>query len=289
MASIMKSETLAGSASSQAVEEFLELYVREPALVFQALAEGGDDLNPLFVQAVLADRDCFSHLCDGRILTLAAATKVAGILRARGANFELMLARQAARWSVEPRMASKIVRALQILDDAGKDTRISSVVWKLARSGNSMIRSRAWHLIARCSPSDIPLGSYLADEDPRVTANVIEGLLKSNADPAWIGRIVTECAGHGNNRVAANAIVGLYRMGEGAHAVVLIRRMTGDERALFRSSAAWAMGRMAGAGLREDLNRLRQDPSHVVRWSALRSLIRLQKEGKTGQNEEKAA
>ncbi len=263
---------------SATLEDILAFYIREPALVFQAVAEDRDDLSPLVNRVVLADEDWFRHLCGATAVRLPVAIAAVGVLGRSALNFEVSLARKVVNWPAEPGMSLRIVRALQILGERVTDSRINQIIVPLARSGNRMIRSKARALIVRCCPDTGSLERYLEDSDPRVTANVLEAVVKSCVGREWIRKVAGKYAEHENNRVAANAAIGLYLAGDESGALRHIDRMATDARPLFRSSAAWAMGKMPGAGFKAELDRLWHDSSHLVRWSVLRSLIRLQKQ-----------
>jgi hypothetical protein len=79
---------------------------------------------------------------------------------------------------------------------------------------------------------------FLAEPDPRVRANAIEALWGMDSDQACA--VMREAADDPNNRVAGNALVGLYRAGE-TLAIPRILQLACHPKAEFRTTAAWIM------------------------------------------------
>jgi hypothetical protein len=90
----------------------------------------------------------------------------------------------------------------------------------------------------------------------------------------------------GNNRVAANALLGLYYLGESS-AISELVRMAADESPLFRSSAAWAMGQTGDVRFQDSLRRLLGDADGSARKRALAAIGRLK--AANSQKEESAS
>lgn len=275
------------SLLAPAGQEAIRQYLANPAEVFKTLAanisEGADSL---LLQAVMADSDCCLHLCDERVVGLTDAIAVTRLFQKSEPHFEMRLARQTVSWSASPETSPKTLRALLILAEVLVDNRINPIIVQLSRSANPMIRSKVRGMIARWCPNAANVERYLDDDDPRVTANVLEMLANCGLNKAWVTEILKRYVSDSHNRVAANASVGLFRIGETALAVAQVQRMASDERPAFRSSAAWAMGEMPLPELTDDLHRLRQDADRAVRWNALRSLVRLQKRAKAAAGQE---
>lgn len=272
----------AGAEAPATLESLLHQYSANPAEAWQkASAQDDEEPDPLVLQVMLADRDCCGYLCDDRILSLPGAIAITRRLQKAAEHFEMRLARQAVSWAARPEEAPKAVRALLILTEVVNDNRINPIIVQLTRCNNATVRSRVRGMIARCCPNPSNVERYLDDEDPRVTANVLEMVAQSASNRAWLREILDKYIAHKNNRVAANAAVGLFRIGEETRAAELIQNMAADERPSFRSSAAWAIGQIALPALVDALHQLRQDSSHAVRWNALRSLVRLQKRAKS--------
>ena len=104
---------------------------------------------------------------------------------------------------------------------------------------DSAVRSKAAFLIACSSKSVSLVSELLLDEDVRVQANAVEALWTFEAGEA---RSLLETAARSKTpRVAANAVVGLYRNGD-LSSLRLLFRMAAQEDPERRTSAAWAMG-----------------------------------------------
>ena len=86
--------------------------------------------------------------------------------------------------------------------------------------------------------------------------------------------ILWEAAGDANNRVVANALVGLSKLGE-PEVLALLKRMASHPKAPFRASAAWAMGETRDPVFLRYLEALGADFEPAVRRMANRALTRL--------------
>jgi HEAT repeat protein len=83
------------------------------------------------------------------------------------------------------------------------------------------------------------VGKLLLDEDVRVQANAVEALWTFDADEAR--SLLVTAARSKTPRVASNAAVGLYRIGD-LSGLRLLFSMSGHDDPDRRVSAAWAMG-----------------------------------------------
>jgi hypothetical protein len=77
-----------------------------------------------------------------------------------------------------------------------------------------------------------------------------------------------------NNRVAGNALLALYRLGE-KDAVQLLIAMASLEDQLFRATAAWVMGETANPVFRETLEQMRLVEKGIVWRNVMRALNRV--------------
>lgn len=269
-----------GKGAPANLQSVLKQYVANPAAAFKAVAgSSAEKPNTLLLQVILADKQSCLRLCDDHIVSLPDAIAVTGLLQETEVSFQVKLARQAVSWAAHSGMSARAVRALTILAEVVSDHRLNPVIVQLVRSRHPKIRSKVLAIIARCCPNPMTAERYLEDDDPRVRANLIEALADCASNSAWLQEALQNHVWDRNNRIAANAAVGLFRLGETDAALTHIRRMASDERPAFRASAAWAMGAISIGELADDLERLRHDSSQTVRWNALRSLVRLHKKG----------
>jgi len=105
-----------------------------------------------------------------------------------------------------------------------------------------------------------------------VRANAIESLW--GVDKPEARAPLNFAASDANNRVAGNALLGLYYLGEASVLADMVK-LTGHESALFRSSTAWVMGETGDPRFTEALRRMISDPDAVVRKRAFAALAQL--------------
>jgi len=164
-------------------------------------------------------------------------------------------------------------RAIEIISATGDPSQLEDGLCLLLEHVNPRIRSKIGLLIAQARPDAQWVGQRIMMEpDARLRANLVEGLWHTDNEEAR--EVLWEAAGDADNRVVANALVGLAYLGE-TEAFKLIRRMTLHPQPHFRASGAWAMGESGEASFVTDLDRLQQDADPAVRRMATRSMARL--------------
>jgi len=120
---------------------------------------------------------------------------------------------------------------------------------------------------------------WLGNPDPRVRANVLEALAEFGQELEWIPQVLLDSLNDPHGRAAANAAVGLYRLGIEETALDKLSQMATSEDPSIRCSAAWAIGQVPNVKLLEILNHLRTDSNERVRWHALKSLCSFNRAG----------
>jgi len=141
----------------------------------------------------------------------------------------------------------------------------------LAQISDPQLRSRV-ALTAGIIPDSQSIRLYLEDENDRVRANVIESLWRS---PSASARGYFEAALNDScHRVKANALIGLYFVGDARGAEGLTQLVSSDS-PLVRSSAAWAIGAIGESHLEPLLERLLTDPEPQVARNAERAHTQL--------------
>src|SRR5581483_2076277 len=131
---------------------------------------------------------------------------------------------------------------------------------RLLRHPNPHIRSKAVLLIGRGNRSPKWIRQRLVDTDPRVRANAAEALWGVGTEEAR--DLLHSLVGDSNNRVAGNAVLGLYRLGDCAM-ITEILELAVHESAMFRATAAWVMGETGDPRFTEALAALLRDPQPV--------------------------
>jgi hypothetical protein len=163
-------------------------------------------------------------------------------------------------------------RAIDILDKTSPGQRLLPVVGHLTNCEDAHISSKAALMVGHRVSNPVWLARQLVREDPRLRANVLESTWGAKSGPAI--RILLDCANDPNNRVAGNALIGLYLAGcpdvaERALAMS-ISPLPGR-----RSTAAWAMGKIGSQEFLGRLTELMRDENPKVRSTALRSLAEI--------------
>jgi HEAT repeat protein len=164
---------------------------------------------------------------------------------------------------------AELMRLMEILAAVSNFARILPALKRMARHPNPHVRSKAVLMIGRGNPASGWLQNRLAEPDHRTRANTVEALW--GVDTAEARGLLLAAAGDDNNRVAGNALLALYRLGEDS-AEAELRKMAERESALFRATSAWVMGEIADPRFACALARLVGDSSQMVRKRAFSAL-----------------
>jgi hypothetical protein len=168
-----------------------------------------------------------------------------------------------------------LLRVLNNVERLADARRVAPRLLPLLRHPDPKLRSKVVRIIGRCGKNTQWVARQLADPDPRTRANAIEALWGS--DDKESRDLLKHAALDQNNRTAGNALLGLYRSGESSSIGDLLRMGTlGD--ALFRLSAAWAMGESGDPRFHDAVKALANDKDPQVRKRAELSLARLEAE-----------
>lgn len=169
-----------------------------------------------------------------------------------------------------------VERGLHILDAISPGTRIVFALNRLMGSADKRLRPIAAFVLAkRVQNSKKWADTYMHEADPQVRANIIQALWE--ADSPIIPALLRRAADDPHHRVAANAVLGLYKRKE-PDAVTLLAAMASHPLPNFRLAALWAIGQTGDAHFTEILARaFRDDECESVRSRALRSLLGLRR------------
>jgi len=110
------------------------------------------------------------------------------------------------------------------------------------------------------------------EEDPRVRANAIESAGTAVAED--LRPLFRSAALDSNNRVAGNALVALYRLGE-AEAVRGLHELAFRQDPAFRATAVWAMGETGDSRFLPVLARILTDPNETIKPATLRAIRKI--------------
>ncbi len=166
-------------------------------------------------------------------------------------------------------------RVLAIVNELPACRHILLPLVNLLHSPDPKVRSKAVSLYGRTSQNAEWVRRQLAEGDARVRANAVESLW--GTDSTCTRAVLQEAARDQHHRVAANALVGLHRIG--AYDVTAsLQKMAQAEEPMGRAAAAFAMGQILNPDFKPVLESLLKDDSPQVRSQALRSLIRLKRQ-----------
>jgi hypothetical protein len=210
-------------------------------------------------------------LLDPQGPPLTEALKLARQMRQEIPDFSLQLLRCAAEMrrsggNPDPR------RLLALLSHTQASAEVASALIPYMKNPDPQARSKAALLIARSGFSPEWALRQFEDPDPRVRANVVEGI-GASPEPRRFLDVLRLAAHDPHHRVASTALTVLVRLGEETAADAL-REMASHPDPRFRAAAAWAMGQVGAVPFEAVLETLRRDPHHAVRFCALRALIR---------------
>jgi hypothetical protein len=175
-------------------------------------------------------------------------------------------------------------RLMDILEEISDGARILPALLRLLRHANPHVRSKAVRMIGLGSRGVRWFERRLAGEDPRVRADAIEAMWGLESPE---GRALMQGAMRDpNNRVAGNAILGLYMIGDCSTIPEMLRLAVSDV-AFSRSTAAWLMGETGNPRFLDVVAELLRDADPVVRKRAFWALGRIKAAAaKVGQNKE---
>jgi HEAT repeat protein len=163
-------------------------------------------------------------------------------------------------------------KLMDILCEIADPGRIMPSLMRMMRHPNRHLRSKAVKMIGRGSKSTKWVMGRLSESDPRVRANAIESLW--GVDSPEARTLLKFAASDANNRVAGNALLGLYHLGE-VSVLSDVVNLASHESPLFRASAAWVMGETGDPRFTEALRRLISEPDTTVRKRAFAALAQI--------------
>jgi hypothetical protein len=185
-------------------------------------------------------------------------------------SVDLKLARYLCdeRFTMGPEM---LLKFLDALTRVSHPQRISSTLTPLLVDSDARVRSKAARLM---NIGEDDKAWREAEADPRVLANLIEALWDIETPQRRVR--FWKAVNSSFPRVAGNALVGLYRIGD-TQAKSLMLRMSEHPAAEFRRTAVWAMGETGDSEFLGCLTRLLNQETGSVRVNILRSMTRIRK------------
>jgi HEAT repeat protein len=175
--------------------------------------------------------------------------------------------------------AKELARLMEVLAEIAGGARVLPFLQRMARHPNAHVRSRAVLTIGRFAPTPNVARDRFAEAGPRVRANMIEAVGEADREDARA--LLLAAAEDRNNRVAGNALLALYRLGD-ASAEPALRKMAEHETYLFRATCAWVLGEIADPRFAGILARMVGDSEQPVRKRAFAALGKIAAARKAG-------
>ena len=261
-----------GQEGGSCEEEILQRLAENPLgfriCAFELVRQGVESSRASYLLRLLHEKGLLlDALVSPSALTLEDADRIANIARRDIPNFARMVARTVRNGSVD-----EIARALDVLQRIPVSQSLLPLLKIGLRHENPKVRSRASKLWGKVRKNVLSSGTIFEDADPRVRANLIEALWQSehpSVKPALEVALQDR-----NGRVAANAALGLYKLGEEKAATALEKLASLDSEP-HRCSAAWGMGETKDVRFLPSLKNLARDPSAAVREISTAAMIKI--------------
>ncbi len=248
VAEIFKAVESFGEKDSTSRQVLNRLASSDPAIFFAAAirvvaaSKPSEGLRHLIL-SLAKDKRLSLGLLDPQVCTLQEALSVTRAVAENGAPplqsaFEMAL-NKALQGQASPSKSERILRILDILSATSGQNCWSSFQVELMAYPDKIVRSKAALLIGRSTRNVGWIARRLLDRDTRVQASAVEALW--GLDPEEVKPHFLSALKSSNNRVAANAALGLYLCGDTAAMQVLLEMLRHTD-PLFRLSALWAIG-----------------------------------------------
>jgi hypothetical protein len=239
--------------------------------LIEVLARGASVVQQL-CDPELLDKDTSIELAQ-RIAAIEPRldTKLMSLLPGRGSE------------SCDEAQALVAERALEILEAISAGMRVVPMLAHMMGHPNPRLRAKVSKLIGRKIRNVRAAEERLNEIDPRVRANAVESLWGEKAP--WAARLLWKATHDVNNRVAGNALFGLYELRD-EKTIPLIMVMADHIKPLFRSTAAWTMGQTGDPQFLPALEKLSRDLYATVRKTASKAIERISKREVVEENSE---
>ncbi|HTP88838.1 MAG TPA: HEAT repeat domain-containing protein [Bryobacteraceae bacterium] len=268
-------------------KRLLEIKESDPAAFTKAalMQIGGGENGPgeAYLCRMLApERAYVDLLADSGQISDHIAMAAAAVLSHSDPEFHRKLL--AMRGSSDER---RVQRILQIINRDEQAMALVPWLRNLVDGDNVRLASKAAMILCRLTRNPMVVERFLRAEDPRVRANAVEGLW-GYAHLSRARILLREAAEDKHHRVAANALVELYRCGE-TFVRAKIEQLARHPDPLFRAAIAWAIGEIGSPELLPTLELLERDPALSVRLRAGRTAKRLREAAGASDDETAAA
>jgi hypothetical protein len=254
------------------LESFEVCVADTPTLLRRAVAIVRQDSSARGTQrllAVLAERNLLLPLLSDDGLSKEQAIELARAAIRSCPRLDLLITRELN--SMVEQNSGQIKRMIRLMDLL-VPSRIYPTIVRLMHHPNQRIRSKAVLITGRGCRDTTWVRHHLYDPDERARANALESLW--DVDSRENRKLLESLVSEADNRVAGNAVLGLYRLGVPA-AVSEVLRYAAHTSAAFRSTAAWLIQETDDPRFMDTLSGLLRDPDAAVRKRAFQALVRL--------------
>ncbi len=182
-------------------------------------------------------------LLDPRTAGLREAMAAIQTVNTTGTNLQPMLElalNKALQDHSCPETSNRILRLLELLAVIAPPAFWNSFQLELMAHPDRLVRSKAALVIGRSSKNAAWIGRRFMDRDSHVQASAVEALWA--LEPADSRALLLTACKSKYNRVAANAILGLYRIADIKAVRLFMDMVLQREAPAFRISALWAIG-----------------------------------------------
>ena len=210
-------------------------------------------------------------LCDPALLSLEEEVAIVSEAVAIDPTLDLKLARRFGSGAA-PMPDEVALRVIDLLLVIANNNRVLPLIVKLLHDPNPKLRAKAVRLLARSNMAPKIAERLMTERDARVRANAVEALWGSDTPAARA--LFREATRDGNNRVAGNALLGLYLLGE-VGSIPMILKMAAHPDPLFRATAAWVMERTGNPRFLPLLKQLVRDSGPGTRNRVFRAITSL--------------
>jgi hypothetical protein len=242
------------------------------AAVLPVLRKNDDSRGFRYLAALFVSNGLINRvLCDGA-LTVAEAVFMARLALQIDPLLDIALAKQAAE-NPDPSLSERTERVLAVLSAVSDGGRVLPWLSVLLRHPSPRVRSKAALMLGRGTRNARWVEKILHEDDARVRANAVESIWGVESG-GGVREVLEAAAADPNNRVAGNALLALYRLGE-ASTCRAILQMAERETPAHRATAAWLMGEIEDPRFCSLLARLMADGDATVRRRAHLSVKRL--------------
>ncbi len=235
---------------------------------------GTDYLNSLMLENDLL----LAALADPQAFALPAAVKLAKNLYRMDGQLDAKLLKQVLKDdAMDPDTydINALERVLEIVDAVSDCKRLVPILMKLQWHPESRIRSKVALLLVRAHRNADWLAQQLANDDPRVRANAIEGMLDTRPGEKELA-LLWEASKDKHHRVASTALLVLIKNGQ-EKAKGQLAQMAGSISELARAAAAWAMGMTGDPAWMGELHKMIKQDKGAARRMALKASVLLRK------------